>query len=124
MDVELMRLCARIPEHFKLHGRVTKYILKQAMSRYLPSDLIHRKKTGFGAPLRTWIQHNLKPVIAELLGHERVKSRGLFEPAFVQRILKENESGAIDHTYLIYALLNLEIWQQTFLDRPGQEVTL
>ena len=124
MDVELMRLCARIPEHFKLHGRVTKHILKQAMSRYLPSDLIHRKKTGFGAPLRTWIQHNLKPVIAELLGRERVKSRGLFEPAFVQRILKENESGAIDHTYLIYALLNLEIWQQTFLDRPGQEVTL
>ena len=60
----------------------------------------------------------------ELLGHDRVKNRGLFEPAFVKRILKENESGAIDHTYLIYALLNLEIWQQTFLDRPGQEVTL
>jgi asparagine synthase (glutamine-hydrolysing) len=123
MDVELMRLCARIPEHFKLHGRVTKYVLKQAMSRYLPADLIHRKKTGFGAPLRRWVQSDLKPIIAELLGHERVKSRGLFEPAFVKRLLKENESGAIDHTYLIYALLNLEIWQQTFIDRPGEEVT-
>ena len=123
MDVELMRLCAQIPEHFKLHGRVTKYILKQAMSRYLPSDLIHRKKTGFGAPLRTWIQNDLKPIIGDLLGRERVKSRSLFDPDFVQRILAENESGTIDHTYLIYALLNLEIWQQTFLDRPAEEVT-
>ncbi len=69
-------------------------------------------------------QHNLKPVIAEFLGPEHVKSRGLFDPAFVQRILKENASGAVDHTYLIYALLNLEIWQQTFLDNPGVEVTL
>ena len=29
MDVELMRLAARIPEHYKLHGRVTKYVLKR-----------------------------------------------------------------------------------------------
>ena len=123
MDVELMRLCARIPEHFKLHGRVTKHILKRVMSRYLPSDLIHRKKTGFGAPLRSWIQNDLRPVIGELLGPERLEKRGLFDPAAVRQVLRENESGTNDHTYLIYALLNLEIWQQTFLDNPGVEVT-
>jgi hypothetical protein len=42
----------------------------------------------------------------------------------VQRIVKENASGKADHAYLIYALVNLELWMQSFLDAPGEEVTL
>ena len=124
MDVELMRLCARIPERYKLKGNVTKNVLKNAMARYLPRDLIHRKKTGFGAPLRKWIQDDLNEVIQFFLGPEQVSRRGIFNPDQVQRILKENTSGKEDHAYLIYALVNLELWMQSFLDAPGEEVTL
>ncbi|MFT5442777.1 MAG: asparagine synthase (glutamine-hydrolyzing) [Myxococcota bacterium] len=124
MDTELMELCARIPERYKLSGNVTKSVLKNAMSRYLPHDLIHRKKTGFGAPLRTWIQDDLHEVIQFYLGPEQVARRGVFKPAQVQRILKENASGKKDHAYLIYALVNLELWMQSFMDAPGEEVTL
>ena len=124
MDVELMRLAARIPERYKLKGGVTKSVLKQAMEPYLPKELIHRRKTGFGAPLRKWIQKELHEVIHDLLGPSQLRKRGIFEPDFVQRVLDENDSGQADHAYLIYALLNLELWQQTFLDRPGVEVSL
>jgi asparagine synthase (glutamine-hydrolysing) len=124
MDVELMRLCARIPERYKLKGNVTKNVLKNAMARYLPRDLIHRKKTGFGAPLRKWIQDDLQEVIQFFLGPEQVSRRGIFNPDQVQRIVKENASGKADHAYLIYALVNLELWMQSFLDAPGEEVTL
>ena len=124
MDVELMRLCARIPERYKLKGNVTKNVLKNAMARYIPRDLIHRKKTGFGAPLRKWIQDDLHEVIQFFLGPEQVSRRGIFNPDQVQRILKENTSGKEDHAYLIYALVNLELWMQSFLDLPGEEVTL
>ncbi|HIG69291.1 MAG TPA: asparagine synthase (glutamine-hydrolyzing) [Myxococcales bacterium] len=124
MDVELMRLCARIPERYKLKGNVTKNVLKNAMGRYLPRDLIHRKKTGFGAPLRKWIQDDLQEVIQFFLGPEQVSRRGIFNPDQVQRIVKENTAGRADHAYLIYALVNLELWMQSFLDAPGEEVTL
>jgi len=63
-------------------------------------------------------------VVGELLGPARLRARGLFDPDFVQRLLQENASGRADHAYLIYALLTLEIWMQTFLDRAGVEVTL
>jgi asparagine synthase (glutamine-hydrolysing) len=124
MDVELMRLCARIPEHYKLHHRVTKYVLKRAMERYLPRDLIHRAKTGFGAPLRKWLGEDLTEVVQYLLGPGQLQARGLFDPALVQRVLDENLSQRADHAYLIYALLTLEIWMQTFVDRPGVMVAL
>ena len=124
MDVELMRLSARIPERYKLKGNVTKSVLKNAMGRYLPRELIHRKKAGFGAPLRSWIQDDLNEVIQYYLGPAQVKSRGIFKSDQVQRILKENATGSRDHAYLIYALINLELWMQSFLDEPGVEITL
>jgi asparagine synthase (glutamine-hydrolysing) len=123
MDVELMRLCARIPEHYKLHDGVTKYILKKSMERYLPHDLIYRSKTGFGVPLRKWIRTDLKDVIRELIGPESIAARGLLEPAFVQRIIDENAAGRADHGYLIYALLTLEVWMRSFVDQPGVEIS-
>lgn len=124
MDVELMRLCARIPEAIKLKGGTTKYVLKRAVERYLPHDVVHRSKTGFGVPLHRWVKDHLGDVIQAQLGHERVAARGLFAPSEVKRLLDENGSGKVDHTYLIYALLTLEIWMQTFVDRPGVEVVV
>lgn len=124
MDVELLRLAARIPERYKLRGNVTKYVLKKAMKPYLPDHLVRRPKVGFGAPLRRWIQEDLNEVIQYLLGPSHLESRGLFDPVAVQRLLDQNASGHADHAYTIYALLTLELWMQTFLDRPGVEVSL
>jgi asparagine synthase (glutamine-hydrolysing) len=123
MDVELMRLCARIPERFQLQGRTTKAVLKKAVEPYLPREVIHRSKTGFGAPLHHWIQGDLDEMIQYLLGPSRVEARGLFDPRYVQHCLDRNRDRREDHAYLIYALLTLEIWMQTFLDRPGVEIT-
>jgi asparagine synthase (glutamine-hydrolysing) len=124
MDVELMRLAARIPEHYKLRGATTKYLLKKAMERYLPASVLYRSKTGFGAPLRQWISEDLHHPIEVLLGRKRIEERGLFDADVVARVLRENERDEADHAYLIYALLTLELWLQTYVDRRGEEVTL
>jgi hypothetical protein len=45
--------------------------------------------------------------------------RGLFQPAEVARLIKENATGQQDHTLRLWALLSLEVWQQVFLDEPA-----
>lgn len=124
MDVELMRLAARIPERYKLNGVETKSVLKKAMEPLVGRDILYRSKTGFGAPLRKWITDDLRIVMNDLLGERRIRDRGLFSPQAVQRVLAENAACRADHAYLIYALITLEIWMQTFIDRPGEQVTL
>lgn len=124
LDLELMRLCATIPEDVKLKGNETKWVLKKAMERYLPRDVLYRSKTGFGVPLRKWMAEDMKPLIADLLGPRRIADRGLFDAGQVAAVLAENEANKADHAYLVYCLLTLELWQQTFVDRPGEEVTL
>jgi asparagine synthase (glutamine-hydrolysing) len=123
LDVELMQLAARIPEDIKLRQGTTKWVLKKAMERHLPADILYRSKTGFGAPLRKWIADDLKDTIADLLSPARLAQRGLFNPASVAQILRDNEADKADHAYLIYALLTLELWMMTFIDRAGEEVT-
>ncbi len=124
LDVELMRLAARIPERLKLKGQTTKYLLKKALEPYIPHDILHRSKTGFGPPLRKWIAMDLDHVLADLLSPSRLASRGLFDPAVIQEVIAENRANKADHAYLLYCLLTLELWMQTFIDRPGEEVTL
>jgi asparagine synthase (glutamine-hydrolysing) len=123
MDVDLMRFCARIPEEIKLKGTVTKYPLKKAMGPFLPHDAIYRTKTGFAPPLREWVINGLEDVIGECLGPAQIRGRGLFKEGAVAKILEENRVNRADHGYLIYALLNLELWQRTFIDRAGEEIT-
>ncbi|OQZ01579.1 MAG: asparagine synthase (glutamine-hydrolyzing) [Planctomycetes bacterium UTPLA1] len=124
LDVELMRLAARMPEDVKLKGQTTKYVLKRAMERYLPREVIYRSKTGFGAPLRKWINEDLDAEINDLLGEQRVGHRGLFDAGAITQVLRDNRAGKADHTYLLYALLTLEVWMQTFIDQAGSEVSL
>ena len=124
MDVELLRLAASVPESVKLKGGETKSLLKRAMAPYLPAEVLRRPKTGFTPPLREWMATRLGSLMDELLGPQRLRSRGFFEPQAVEQLRRENQANAADHSYLLYALVSFELWCQTFIDRPAVAVSL
>ena len=117
LNRELVELSARIPANMKIKGFKRKYILKKAMERVLPKDLIWRRKAGFSAPIRSWLRGSLRPMVDDLLSVDTIKNRGLFDPAEVRRIIDANLSGREDLNLQVFQLLNLEIWMQQFLDK-------
>jgi asparagine synthase (glutamine-hydrolysing) len=52
-----------------------------------------------------------------LLSPESLEHRGLIDPGYVGRLIAENDSGRADNGFRLYALLSLELWCRTFLDR-------
>ncbi|MDP9270165.1 MAG: asparagine synthase (glutamine-hydrolyzing) [Chloroflexota bacterium] len=116
LDDELLGLAAQIPAQMKLRGTTRKYILKRSMRGVLPERILHRRKAGFGAPVRAWMGHELRPMIEDLLSQETVRRRGLFEPEAVAEMIRANDAGTEDNTLRIWALMVLELWQQEFLD--------
>lgn len=116
LDLELVDFAARLPEKYKQNGKEGKWILKKAMEPYLPREVIYRPKTGFGAPLRRWIRHDLKELLADLLSPTNISQRGLFDPQAVQKLIIDNNSGRIDASYTIFSLLCIEIWCRKYLD--------
>ena len=116
LDLDLVEHAARIPLSLKQRGRVGKWVLKKAMEPYLPHDVIYRPKSGFGAPLRRWMQHELRPLLGDLLSADSLKRRGLFEPAAVQRLIAQNDNGQVDASYTLLSLLTIEIWCRAYVD--------
>lgn len=116
LDLDLVNFASLIPNTYKQRGRTGKWILKKAMEPHLPEDIIYRPKTGFGAPVRRWIQFELKDLINDTLSKDRIKKRGLFNPDAVANIIKMNKEGKNDFSYTILSLLCIEIWCSKFMD--------
>jgi asparagine synthase (glutamine-hydrolysing) len=117
LDDDLVELSGRIPADLKLRRFDRKFVFKRSMEGILPHEVIWRPKAGFGAPVRAWLSGDLKPMVNELLGPERVRERGLFDPGEVQRLVQANDAGTEDNAMRIWTLLTLELWQQTFFDQ-------
>ena len=117
IDPRLVAFAARIPPQLKQKGRVGKSIFKKAMEPYLPKDVIYRPKTGFAAPLRSWLHHELRPMIDDVLSMSSIQRRGIFDAEAVNKIIKADRSGCADLSYPIFSLLCIEQWCRIFLDK-------
>jgi asparagine synthase (glutamine-hydrolysing) len=117
LDDELVALAARIPSSLKLHGWRRKYIFKQSQEGVLPHDIIWRRKAGFGAPVRAWLVGDLAPLVDDLLSDDTLRRRGFVDPGVVARFRADNAAGRADYSLRLYALVTLELWCRTFLDR-------
>jgi asparagine synthase (glutamine-hydrolysing) len=125
LDLDLVSFATRVPSSLKQQGRLGKALFKQAMEPYLPTEVIYRSKTGFGAPLRRWLRQELRHVVGELLSPESIRRRGYFDPDAVTRLIRLDRDGAIDGSYTIFAMMSLELWFRTFLDQSTpRRVTL
>jgi asparagine synthase (glutamine-hydrolysing) len=117
LDPELVALAARIPDGSRQRGAQSKWILKKAMERILPADVIRRPKMGFGVPLRAWLRGPLKSMMYDLLSADTLRKRRLFDPAAVSRLVSENEMGQSDYAYSILSLMCIELWCREFIDK-------
>lgn len=92
-------------------------MLKKAMEPYLPHEVIYRPKSGFGAPLRRWMRHELREMLGDLLSESSLRRRGLFDARAVQQLIANNDAGRVDASYTLLSLLCIEIWCREFIDR-------
>lgn len=117
LDHKLVEFAAQIPSSLKLKGLTTKYILKQALRKLLPKEIIQRRKEGFGVPVSRWFQNEIRDYTYNLLLSKPSIERGYFRPEAIKEMLNEHASGKIDHGQRIWVLLNFELWHQAFIDK-------
>jgi asparagine synthase (glutamine-hydrolysing) len=120
LDDEVIKLAGRIPPQLKLNRTKRKYVLKHAMEDLLPHEIIWRPKAGFGAPVRSWLNRDLRPTVDELLSPASLRARGLLDPSAVRRLIEDDRRGTADNSLRIWALLVLELWHREFVDQPAR----
>ena len=91
LDHELVEWGSSVPPHFKLRRSQGKYLLKRALSPYLPHDILQRPKMGFSVPLACWFRGTLKErarlaILGPVMGES-----GLFNMDHLKRLLDQHQ---------------------------------
>ncbi len=115
LDHELVEWVVGLPDAWKLKGRTTKRILREAMRGVLPDEILRRPKMGFPVPFGAWARGPYQATVRDIVAGERARARGLFDMSYVESLLREHAAGA-DHSERLWSLLNFELWQRRFLD--------
>lgn len=110
LDRRLVRLANSIADDVKMPGYDTKGLLKSVALRYLPDELVYRKKIGFTVPVARLIREKLREEIQDLLSPEHLKRQGLFKSEPIQAILTRHFSGKRNHYKQIWTLYTVQKW--------------
>ncbi len=116
LDTEMIEFAATIPTALRLRGWETKHLLKRLASRFVPRDVLYRRKRGFVMPASRWLRGAMGPYVRAALDSESFHDRGWVRPEFTRRLLAEHQSGAGEWGDQIFTLLVLEIWSRLMLD--------
>jgi asparagine synthase (glutamine-hydrolysing) len=119
LDHVLVEFAARLPQRFKLKGLTTKRILRDAAAGLVPPSILTRRKMGFPVPFNGWAAGTWNGVVRDVLLDRSSRQRGLVDPVALERLLADHQAGRRRGGDALWALLNLELWYRTFIDREG-----
>jgi asparagine synthase (glutamine-hydrolysing) len=117
VDHVLLERLASLPGSYKLDGLRGKRLLRLIAEDLVPREILERRKKGFSLPLDRWMREDLASMARDLLTDATARSRGLFDPARVTRLLDEHRAG-VDHGDRLWTLLVLELWHREWIDPP------
>lgn len=112
MDHRLMEWVSGLPPELKLNGQEGKYILKKAMEPFLPHDVLYRNKMGFAVPLAEWFRGPLRQRVKDALLGPMMRECGIFNMDFIERLVRQHQSGLRDYSAPIWSLLMFESFQR------------
>ncbi len=115
LDHKVLEFAANLPVDFKVRGFTTKYILKEAFTGRIPHQILHRRKTGFPVPVDSWISHELRDFVRDVLLDRKTLERGYFQRNFVENLVADG-TQCEKHASDIFSLVTLELWHRQFLD--------
>lgn len=122
LDRRLVELAFRLPSTVKVRGGTTKWVLKEVARRYLPDEVVDRRKVGFRVPLDAWFRTGLRDSMWDRLTGPESFVGQVFDRATVLDLLRRHESGRFNEEARIWTLMSLEVWHETLGRRAAGPV--
>ena len=110
LDVELVRFIESLPRNYRVTLRQGKIAHKLASRKYLPHDIVYRKKKGFRMPFSHWIRHDWRERTSAVLFQDGAPHLNWMGKAGIQRIWDEHQHGRRDWGRQLFALLAFAFW--------------
>jgi len=110
LDTKVIDFALSLPLDYKINKKTGKYVLREALYKHVPKELIDRPKMGFGVPLGDWLRGPLKSWASDLISQSRLENEGYFHPDIVSKKWDEHLSGLHDWHHQLWPVLMFQAW--------------
>lgn len=128
LDYRLVEYAAsEVPIGMKIKQFEGKWVLKRLAGKYLPDEIVNRKKWGFKVPIAEWFRGPLSGPLKDILLAPTALKRGYFMQGRLRELIDEHESGRRNHEKQLWILFQFELWHRMFIDgtlQPGDSLKL
>jgi len=116
LDHHLIEFSQKLPNHLKIKGKQTKYLLRKLLAKHLPATFLNRPKQGFTLPLDKWLRKSLKEEILAISGDSRFAQQFHLNQTVLSKMIGDFVAGkSYTNTYFIWFLLVLHQWSKRWL---------
>ncbi|NOT10833.1 MAG: asparagine synthase (glutamine-hydrolyzing) [Methylococcaceae bacterium] len=123
LDHQVVEFAFRLPSAMKLRnsaqGPVTKYILKKSMEKYLPHELIYRRKQGFDIPVKDWFKGEFLQLVGDKVLNGSLCKLGVIDKGGVEKLMHLQSATHHNYNSLLSVLLAFESWLDVYKKRVG-----
>jgi asparagine synthase (glutamine-hydrolysing) len=118
LDHHLVGFTMGMPKTLKTKDGIPKYVLKKALEGIIPNDVIHRKKMGFGAPMREWLRGGFGRAAEQTVMESPLRSEGFFDYQHIAEMFRRHRDGE-DFSLPLWTLYNLTAWFDRWVARSA-----
>ncbi len=122
LSKELLEFAPGLPDHLKINGTTTKYLLRQLAKRHLPTELVMQPKRGFEVPLLRWINADLQPIVDTYLRQPTIADQFVQRSFITQLLDNPARFPAEKRAKMLYSLFCLEVWYRRVVCAPKSSV--
>jgi asparagine synthase (glutamine-hydrolysing) len=111
LDDDVLALSLQVPPNELIRGHRLRHFFKEAMTGFLPTEIIHKKKHGFGLPFGDWL--NRSATLRELVfpALQRARDRGFVNAAFIEEMTAAHRDGNANYYGgMLWVVVMLELW--------------
>ena len=112
-----MEFALALTERQRVKGLNTKAFLKSYATRYLPKEIIYRKKRGLSVPLSSWLRGPLKDWAESSLNNAQLEEVGINRMA-AEQLLSHHLDKKADNGRALWAIIVMSEWLSWRARRP------
>ena len=116
LDHRIIEYAAQLPDSYKYHNGVKKRILRDIVHDYIPQSLLDRPKMGFAIPIGNWMGNELKEHVEEYLSETRIKSQGIFNWEYVNKLKTDFFNGRKEYDAKLWYFLMFQMWYEKWMN--------
>jgi asparagine synthase (glutamine-hydrolysing) len=121
LDRTVVEFAERVNADMKIRGRTGKWLHREVCRRFLPPELLGRKKRGFAVNVvDTWFDSSLDGDLSSLLLDDSSLMFELLQPKAVRRLLDDHRSRRHDNHKVLFSLVMFEQWLRQTRSYTGQ----